>query len=354
LVLTAFASAHGAFLGEGDVPQTLDLTPVTESLRSAVIEAAPALESSLPIAPAVRVGLPTERIPNAGPIRTFLQRAVPIMAAVAIAGAMLALVTTTDRASVLTRAGVWALSTTAFYLVVGLGLPWLLRNYAPAQAEVVAALAAALLRSTLLPSLVLALCGVTAVATAIMWPDRARRPELEPQEAARPRSPDPTAQRRAAWPGPVPQPMVYPEPLPGPRVDPTVVDRRVESSPAVSRPAPRPPMRAVTPLPPPPHPDRPAPLPTVASTGRPRPDAPAAPGGDELASPPSPATDPSRGPSRRLRTTEQDDRGAKWLPPRWVEGHGWVLDPDDPKPPPPNARWVEGVGHVVPGPPPGG
>jgi hypothetical protein len=41
-----------------------------------------------------------------------------------------------------------------------------------------------------------------------------------------------------------------------------------------------------------------------------------------------------------------------WLPPRWVEGHGWVLHPNDPKPPPSNARWVDGVGHVIPGPPP--
>ena len=39
-------------------------------------------------------------------------------------------------------------------------------------------------------------------------------------------------------------------------------------------------------------------------------------------------------------------------PPRWVDGHGWVLDPDDERPIPNNARYVEGVGYVVPGPPP--
>lgn len=38
--------------------------------------------------------------------------------------------------------------------------------------------------------------------------------------------------------------------------------------------------------------------------------------------------------------------------PRWVEGFGWVLHPDDPRPVPDNATWVAGVGHVVPGPPP--
>ena len=38
--------------------------------------------------------------------------------------------------------------------------------------------------------------------------------------------------------------------------------------------------------------------------------------------------------------------------PRWVAGHGWVLHPEDPRPLPRNAIWVDGVGHVVPGPPP--
>lgn len=28
------------------------------------------------------------------------------------------------------------------------------------------------------------------------------------------------------------------------------------------------------------------------------------------------------------------------------------MDPDDPEPPPANARWVEDLGYVVPGPPP--
>ncbi len=42
----------------------------------------------------------------------------------------------------------------------------------------------------------------------------------------------------------------------------------------------------------------------------------------------------------------------KARPPTWVDGHGWVLDPDDERPVPANARYVDGVGYVVPGPPP--
>ncbi|MEM7140880.1 MAG: hypothetical protein AAF548_07575 [Actinomycetota bacterium] len=50
--------------------------------------------------------------------------------------------------------------------------------------------------------------------------------------------------------------------------------------------------------------------------------------------------------------TEPTPEEPRWRKPTWVEGHGWVMDPEDPREPPNNARFVEGVGWVVPGPPP--
>jgi hypothetical protein len=38
--------------------------------------------------------------------------------------------------------------------------------------------------------------------------------------------------------------------------------------------------------------------------------------------------------------------------PRWHPDHGWVLHPNDPRPRPQTARWVDNVGWVIPGPPP--
>ena len=63
--------------------------------------------------------------------------------------------------------------------------------------------------------------------------------------------------------------------------------------------------------------------------------------GDSVPSPvePSPSTEPAG-----------DE--PKWRRPTWVEEHGWVMDPDDPREPPNNAHFVDGVGWVVPGPPP--
>jgi hypothetical protein len=295
-------------------------------------------------------------------------------------GGLLALLTTSDRGSVLTRAGVWALSTTAIYLALGRGVPWVLRQYGPDQAEVLAALVTALLRTTFVPSLVLALCGAGLVAAAIMWPgpQKQRQPERPPA----PQEPVAAAPRRPAWPGPVPQPLVYPEPdwnevsgaraaptpttrsadptvvrppiapaLPDPQLDPV----RPDPQPTPVRPDPQPtPVRpAARPSSAPPRPNRPPPLPTVSSMSQPHRPSSSDPVTEADPTPPEQRIpDPSRGSSSRLPTKEQDDRPSKWRPPRWVEGHGWVMDPDDPKAPPANAHWVEGVGYIVPGPPP--
>ncbi|MEM9036146.1 MAG: hypothetical protein AAGD18_16225 [Actinomycetota bacterium] len=166
LVLDALGSTHAAFLGEGEAPETLSLAPVAESLRAQLVETVPGAAAVVPELPALEFDLPTERIPDASPLRTFTQRAVPVLALVAAIGVVLALLTTTDRSSVLWRAGVWAVGAAAFSLIIGLGLPWVIRRFAPDGAEVFAALFSALLRSVILPAIVLAVGGVVLMVVA--------------------------------------------------------------------------------------------------------------------------------------------------------------------------------------------
>lgn len=360
LVLVAFADTHAAFLGEGDPPAELDLAPLAASLRAAVTAAVPALGEQLPPDTDLTIDLPTEYIPDASPLRSLLQTLVPILALAAVAGAVLALVTTTDRPSVLRRAGAWAIGSTVFYLAIGLGLPWLLRNYAPDGAEIIAALLTAFLRSVVRPSIVLGAVGLALVAVAAIWPDGPR--EHAPRRAREPR-PARAAQPETAMPTrPAPQRA---RPAPGahgaPPAEPGAASGPVASaSVAPYRPAPAPrhaphPDGSTQPMPPRPRAFvEPSPRPGAsvfadAGAGAPDPVVPvpgtdptqpaAAAGGD----PPS-ASDAGRVEAAAVR--------GGWMPPRWVAGVGWVLDPNDPKPPPSNARWVDGVGYVVPGPPP--
>jgi hypothetical protein len=375
LILTAFADTHAAFLGEGDPPEQLDLNPVADSFRASAIAAVPALEGQLPADVDLTVDLPTEYIPDASPLRSFLQMLVPILAIAAAAGAVFALVTTTDRPSVLRRAGTWAIGSTMFYLAIGLGLPWLLRNYAPDGAEIFAALLTAFLRSVVTPSLVLGGVGLALILVSALWPEGAReRAPRQPRRAApEPRRASPVPTR------PAPQRARPAQQAPGAAAAAGAVaatERRPAQ--ATQRPAPSayPDQTSIYPAQRSPYPDQASPYPDGSTQPLPprppafadpaprpgtsvfadadtpvdtRPQAPA-PRVDPTARPATVAGDPAAR-SGAERMSAAAVRGG-WLPPRWSEGHGWVLDPNDPKPPPSTARWVDGVGHVVPGPPP--
>lgn len=345
LILDAFGSTHKAFLGQGDAPESLDLGPVAEVAREQIVAIAPGVAESIPDSPDLVVELPTERIPDSSPVKSFLETSVPFLAAFSLVMVLLAFLTTSDRPSVLKRAALWAIGTTLVYLIIGLGVPALLRSIAPSQAEVLAALLTALLRTTLVPSIVLGAVGAGLLIASWVWPtgDRVRgRPDPVPVPRAHPA------------PAPVPRAQPAPAPLPRPQpaapASPAPASAPAQGSPSVPSPVPSP-----APAPPP--------APAPADTTSYAPPAPPEPIGSEPA-PTEPEPFRPTLPTRANRPDAVDlpawtgeaevppEESQKWLPPRWVEGHGWVLDPDDERPPPENAQWVEGVGHIVPGPPP--
>ncbi len=322
----AMVDTHAAFLGEGRAPEVIDLTEVATAARASLVQASPQLEVLLPESPVLTVPLPTEHVPDASPIRTFLRTAVPILIGAAVLGAVLALVTTTNRPGILRRAGFWALATTAVYLVIGLLVPWLLRQYAPDQAEVLAALLAALLGSTLLPSIVLAGVGVALLITAALWFASGREPDRRAPHPDAPHRRQAAAMDRART-----------RRTPAPRTR-RPAPSATRAQPPATGPQTRPGAERTRPVPP----VQPAPPPggRTSAPSSPYPDGPGRGAGSATPAPASSRSvyaDPSPAPADQ----------------RWVEGQGWVLDPRHRGPVPEGARWVDGVGYVLPGPPPG-
>ncbi|MDW3216983.1 MAG: hypothetical protein R8F63_00110 [Acidimicrobiales bacterium] len=362
LIINAFGTTHRAFLGLDDAPAEIDLGPALESSRERIGIFAPTVAAELP--EEFVVELPTERIPNASPVISFLERTVPLLAALSVTMALLAFLTTSDRSQVLGKAARWAIGTTAFYLIIGLGVPYLLRLLAPDGAEILAAFLTAILRAALIPSIVLGGIGAVLLLLSMFWPDP-DRPRDEPASRRR-REPTPVAA------GPAPAPPVSAPPVREPRPRPAPAPAR-PASPPVAAPAPRPdpapapdataampvapvdrpsPAPPPTPPPAPPAPPTPAPDP-AAPLAAPRPKLPTRAKPPEAVAFPAWTGDPE--PVAEPEPVASDppaDATAKWRRPTWVEGHGWVMDPDDPRDPPNNARFVEGVGWVVPGPPP--
>lgn len=363
LIIASLGTTHRAFLGLDDAPATIDLGPALASARARVGAVSPGVAEQLP--ETFTVELPTERIPNASPLKSFLERVVPMLAAVSLGMVLLAFLTTSDRSKVLGKAARWAIGTTAFYLLVGLGLPALLRRIAPDQAEVVAALITALLRAALTPSIVLGGVGVVLLAASMFWPDgsrpsrRAAAPAPAPAPAAVATS-APVARRVAPAPAPRPNPPSQPTTRPVARPAPSGADATT-AFPA----APAPPPAPRAPIPPPGsarpdlarRADEPPPTANLAPAADPHAPAPHRPTLPTRAKPPEstdfPAWtgDPVPG-GEPPPAPEPEVEQPRWLPPKWVDGHGWVMDADDPRDPPSNARHVDGIGWVVPGPPP--
>jgi hypothetical protein len=304
VVDTAFVQTHSAFLGEGDLPRGVQVGEVSQIVRDTVVELDPRLDASLPAAPDVTIELPTDRIPDAGPVRRALQLVVPIFALTAAVGIAVALLTTSDRPGVLRRAGTWAISSSAFVLVVSFGVPWLVARLVPSQAEVLAALIKALLAAALTPSIVLAVLGVAALGLSFAW--RAGRSVAS---------------------APVPQPAPAAVPAHA------GVAPRGGAAGSVHMPQVTPPPQAAAPATVPVHPSPPV-------TPPPAPPAGASPAPDSgPAAPAPPASDPLGG-----------DREGEGLAPRWVPGVGWVQHPEDTRPPK-GARWEPGIGYILDRPP---
>lgn len=314
VIVEAFVQTHQAMLGEGDVPRTLDPGAIGSAGRQSLVDARPELDAILPASPEVTVPLPTERVPNLGPVRRGLLAAVPVLATVSAVGVLLALLVTSNRPAVVRRAGIWAVGLSAVVLAFAYGVPALAAAFAPSQSEVVAALVGAMAAETRVPAITLGALGLAGIVLSMFW--RAAPAFLADPAPAQPRGgrePGPTRRRR--------EPRLVGGPPPR---------RPVRDLPVPARSMqPRPPgvVAAVTHLPRP-HDDRTR----VGPLGAPSvPDATRhdlRPGGND-------------DPTRHGQAAAPDGAG----PTRWVAGVGWVVEPAEHIPP--EARWVPGVGYVV-------
>ena len=226
VVRDALVRTHQGFLGEGDIPRSVESEAFGGAARDSLVDERPELDGILPAAPSIEVPLPTERLPNLGPVRRGLATAVPILALASAVGVLLSLVVTTDRPRVIRRAGVWAVGLSAVVLLFAYGIPALAHELAPDQAQIVAALVSALAAATRGPALVLAGAGLTAIVVASLWrsapvpaPAAPAQPVGRPARGARPRRRDlPTPGRRPTAPTPASTPR-----RPAPMGDPTSI-----------------------------------------------------------------------------------------------------------------------------------
>lgn len=297
LFRTALVDTHQAFLGEGEAPRSIDGGAFGGAARDALVDSRPELAGVLPESPSVEIPLPTRQMPDLGPVRRALDTVVPLLAGVAVFGALTALLITSNRPAILRRAGAWAIGLSSLVLLVAYGVPAFAQSVAPDQATVVAALVSALAEASRGPALALAGAGVAGIVASFLWRPAAAAVTADPRPVP---APAPSRRRRRS---------------PHPQTQRIARTARTGSA-------------------------RPAPRPSPPPTAAPRPAVPPAPSPPTQVRPP--ADDPTRVhiPDRTERPSEPDPPGR-----RWVDGVGWVVDASEGIPA--DARWVPGVGYVV-------
>lgn len=176
---------------EGNVePVTIDASALGSSTRAALVEVRPELDSLLPQVPPVAITLPTSGLSKLGAIKDFVDRFTFLAAAVALAGAVVSLIVTSDRPAVLRRVASWAFGAAGFWLVVAFGLPWLANRIAPTSAAIITAIIDVFFGAMIPPAITMAFVGAALLGGSFLWSAISSRQganALQPRRASKPK-----------------------------------------------------------------------------------------------------------------------------------------------------------------------
>ncbi|MFP3905563.1 MAG: hypothetical protein ACLFWR_00905 [Acidimicrobiales bacterium] len=230
LLVGGIIRSHQRFLGEDpdpDEPIVVDGAAMASASRTALVNLRPELINVVPESPSLPVTLPTDRLPDAGGFRAWLNGAVAMLAAVAVGLVVAAFVLTNDRPRVLRRVGFWAIGAAAFWLLVGVVLPQLAHLLLPGPAAIFGAVVGVAAGGMIEPSRNALIAGVGLVILSLLWmaggallgrdtapAPRRQRPRHEPVPVGATRSPVPPPASPSAPPAPAPAPARAPAPAP--------------------------------------------------------------------------------------------------------------------------------------------
>ncbi len=155
---------------EGNVePVTIDAAALGAAARAALVETRPELDAVLPAVPEVAVTLPTSGLSRLGAVKNFVDRFTMLAAVVALLGAVVSLIVTSDRPAVLRRVAGWAFGAAGFWLVIGFGIPWIANRIAPTSAAIVAAIIDVFFGAMIPPAIVMAFVGAALFGASMLW-----------------------------------------------------------------------------------------------------------------------------------------------------------------------------------------
>jgi hypothetical protein len=225
LIRDGFVRVHQNALEGNDEPVVVDANALGAAGRDMLVQVRPELDPFLPQSPALEVELPTTGLTWIGSVKNFVDRFTGIGAIVAFIGAITAFAVARDRAPVLRRVAFWGYAASAFWLLVGYGIPWLAGSLSPTSAAIATAAADVFFGAMIRPAVIMAIAATVLLLAGFIWPVFERR---RGARAVQPRRTTAPVVGAAGTNGPA-QPIAGAAHVPiQPPLDPTMVQPRVQ------------------------------------------------------------------------------------------------------------------------------
>ncbi len=247
MVRDGIVRTHRNALEGNTEPVVLDASALGAATRDALIGVRPELAVVLPEAPPLTVELPTAGLSWLGRLRNLAQRVSTVLGLAALAGVALSLLVAKNRPAILRRVSIWAFGASAFWLVVGYGVPFLAKTVAPSSTAIISAMIDVFFGAMIRPAVLMGAFGGVLLVASMLWAAASQRRGAAILQPARSgASPGPgrggtssNIRPSMAVPPAVTPPTVTPPAAAPPRVDATQVYPTMAPRPA-PQPAPQP------------------------------------------------------------------------------------------------------------------
>ncbi len=175
MVRDGIVRTHRNALEGNTEPVVLDASALGAAARDALIGVRPELANVLPEAPPVNIELPTAGLSWLGRLRSLAQRVSIILGAAATLGVILSLFVAKNRPAILRRVSIWAFGASAFWLIVGYGVPFLAKTVAPSSTAIITAMIDVFFGAMIRPALFMGAFGGLLLAASMLWGSASQR-----------------------------------------------------------------------------------------------------------------------------------------------------------------------------------
>jgi hypothetical protein len=166
---SAVLASHQRLVGEYEGPVSIDVSPIADSGRDALLAAHPDLAGALPEAPPLSVELPTQRLPKLGWLSERARELGGLAVLLAATFLGLGMVAASDRPGVLSRAGRWALRAGVFWAIFGWAVPYGMTKIDEPRLAALGAIGVAAVGPMIAPAVLLVSGGIGALLGARAW-----------------------------------------------------------------------------------------------------------------------------------------------------------------------------------------